>query len=185
MLVDQARAELLLVGWSATPELERRAVPDARPNVVLEQRPAPDELVPDRGPITLMVPSGSLTVGRLTRTSDGGTAAATVDGKLETVAWPAGGPPSWVEVSLAGPSAVAVVNLVAVTLDDQLVTVEVWAWDVSGRFFPLHLFTTGVNDGATLSAQLDPPAQEIVKLRIVTTETTSSLGWREIEVLAP
>jgi PASTA domain len=183
--VDQARAELLLAGWSAAPELERRAVPNASPNVVLDQRPGPDELAPDKGPVTLVVPAASLTGGRLTRMSDGGTAADAVDGKLETAVWPATGPPSWVEVRLASPSTVGVVNLVAATTEDLLVTVELWAWDTRGRFFPLHLFTTGVTDGATLSAQLDAPAQEVVSLRIVTTETTGSLGWREIEALAP
>jgi hypothetical protein len=58
-------------------------VPDTGPNVVLNQRPGRDELAPDRGPVTLIVPLGSLTVGRLTSMSDGGTAAETVDGKLE------------------------------------------------------------------------------------------------------
>ena len=83
------------------------------------------------------------------------------------------------------PSTVGVVNLVAATTEDLLVTIELWAWDARGRFIPLHLFTTGVTDGATLSAQLDPPAQEVVKLRIVATETTSPIGWREIEALEP
>jgi hypothetical protein len=183
--IDQARAELLLAGWSAAPELERRAVPGTSPNVVLNQRPGRDELAPDRGPVTLIVPSGSLTVGRLTSTSSGRTAAEAVDGKLETIAWPSAGPPSWVEVSLVSPSTIGVVNLVAATTEDLLVTIELWAWDARGHFFPLHLFTTGVTDGATLSARLDAPAHEVVKLRIVTTETTSSIGWREIEALAP
>jgi PASTA domain len=183
--IDQARAELLLAGWSVAPELERRAVPGISPNVVLNQRPGRDEPAPDRGPVTLIVPSGSLTVGRLTSTSSGKTAAEAVDGKLETMAWPSAGPPSWVEVSLASPSTIGVVNLVAATSEDLLATVELWAWDARGRFFPLHLFTTGVTDGATLSAQLDTPAQEVVQLRIVTTETTSPIGWREIEALAP
>jgi hypothetical protein len=182
--VDQARTELLLAGWSAAPELERRAVPGANANVVLDQRPGPDELAPDKGPVTLVVPSASLTVGRLTSTSDGGTAAETVDGKLETGTWTAPELPSWVEVTLAGPSTVGVVNLVAATVQETLATVELWAWDARGHFFPLHLFTTGVTDGATLSARLDSPALEVVKLRIVTTETTSPIGWREIEALA-
>jgi PASTA domain len=182
--VDQARAELLLEGWRAAPELERRAMPGANPTLVLDQRPGPDELAPDKGPVTLIVPSASLTVGRLTRTSEGGAAAETVDGKLETVAWPTGGPPSWVEVSLAGPATVGAVNLVAATVQDTPATVEIWAWDASGRFFPLHLFAGVVTDGATLSAQLDSPAPEVVKLRIATTEATSSIGWREIEALA-
>jgi hypothetical protein len=46
------------------------------------------------------------------------------------------------------------------------------------------LFNTVVTDGATLSAQLEAPAREVVKLRIVTTETASPIGWREIEALA-
>jgi hypothetical protein len=183
--VDQARAELLLAGWKAAPELERRAVPGASPNVVLEQRPAPDELAPDKGSVTLLVSATSLTVGRLTSTSDGGAAAETVDGKLETAGWPAAGPPSWIEVRLASPSTVGVVNLVAATVDETSATVELWAWDARGRFFPLQLFNTIVTDGATLSAHLAAPAQEVVSLRIATTETTSSIGWREIEALAP
>lgn len=76
-----------------------------------------------------------------------------------------------------------VVNLVAATTRDTPVTVELWAWDSSGRFAPLHLFNALVADGATLSARLDAPAREIVKLRIATTATTSSIGWREIEAL--
>lgn len=181
--VDQARAELLLAGWSAAPELERRTVPGASPTVVLDQRPGPDKLVPDRGPVTLIVSLVSLTVGRLTSTSDGRTVAETVDGNLETGAWTAAELPSWVEVSLAGSSTVGVVNLVAATVHETPATVELWAWDASGRFFPLHIFNTAVADGATLSARLDVPAQEVVKLRIVTTETAGSIGWREIEAL--
>ena len=77
------------------------------------------------------------------------------------------------------------VNLVAATVQETPATVELWAWDARGRFFALHLFTMGVTDGATLSAQLDVPAHEVVKLRIVTTETTSLIAWREIEALAP
>jgi hypothetical protein len=181
--VEQARAELLLAGWSAAPELERRTVPGASPNVVLDQRPGPDELAADKGAITLIVPSASLTVGGLTSSNDGRTAAETVDGKLETVTWPTAGPPSWVEVRLAGASTVGVVNLVAATVHDTPAIVELWAWDASGRFFPLHIFNTVVTDGAMLSAQLDAPAREIVKLRIATTTTTSSIGWREIDAL--
>jgi hypothetical protein len=181
--VDQARAELLLAGWSAAPELERRTVPNVVPNIVLDQRPGPDELAPDKGPVTLIVPSASLTVGRQTMTNYGGTAADAVDGRSETVAWLTADPPSWIEVNLAGPTTVGVVNLVAATADETPVTVEVWAWDASGKFAPLHLFNAVVADGATLSAKLDAPAREVVKLRIVTTATTSSLGWREIEAL--
>jgi hypothetical protein len=182
--VDPGRAELLLAGWTAAPELELRAVPGASPDVVLEQRPAPDELAPDKGPVTLIVLSNSLTIGRLTRTNDGRTVAESVDGKLETGAWTAAELPSWVEASLAGPSTVGVVNLVASTTEATPATVELWAWDASGRFFPLHLFSTVVTDGATLSARLDTPPQEVVKLRIVTTEAARSIGWREIEALA-
>ena len=181
--VDQARAELLLAGWSAAPELERRTVPNVGRNVVLDQRPGPDELAPDKGPVTLIVPSASLTVGRQTATNYGGAAADAVDGRSETVAWPTADPPSWVEVSLAGPSTVGVVNLVAATTRDTPVTVELWAWDSSGHFAPLYLLNALATDGATLSANLDEPAQEVVKLRIVTTATTSSIGWREIEAL--
>jgi len=183
--VDQARAELLLADWKAAPELERRALPGAPPNVVLEQRPAPDELAPDKGPITLIVPSASLTVGRPTMTSDGRSVAEAVDGTLETGAWATAGQPGWVEVSLAGPATIGVVNLVAATVQETPAAVELWAWDVNGRFFPLHLFTTVVTDGATLSAQLDTVAHEVVKLRIVTTKADSAIGWREIEALAP
>jgi hypothetical protein len=182
--VDLARTELLLAGWSAAPELERRTVPNASPNLVLDQRPGPADLAPDKGPITLIIPSASLTVGRLTSTNGGRAAAEAVDGKSETVAWPPTGPPSWVEISLAGPSTVGVVNLVAATARDTPVTVELWAWDSSGHFEPLYLFNAFVTDGATLSARLDTPAQDVVKLRIATTATTSQIGWREIEALA-
>lgn len=63
--VDQARVELLLAGWSAAPEIERRTASNASPNVVVDQRPGPEDLAPDKGPVTLIVPSASLTVGRL------------------------------------------------------------------------------------------------------------------------
>src|SRR5262249_37054976 len=69
--LDQARADLLLAGWSAAPEPEVRTVAGALPNVVLEQRPGPDDLAPSKGTVTLVIPSASLTVGRPTLTSYG------------------------------------------------------------------------------------------------------------------
>jgi PASTA domain-containing protein len=183
--VDQARADLLQAGWSAAAEVETRGVAAGSPNLVLDQRPRADELVSDRAPVTLIVPLVSLTVGRPTSTSAGPAAAEAVDGKRETVAWPTGDAPCWVEVNLAGPSRVGAVNLVAATARDTPATIEVWAWDAGGRFLPLYLFTTNVTDGATLHGQLPAPAENVVKLRIATTATESPIGWREIEAIAP
>ena len=63
--------------------------------------------------------------------------------------------------------------------------VELWGWDSTNRFFPIHAFTQETADGATLSVQLPNPIPNVVRLRVATTSAPSPIGWREITVIQP
>lgn len=180
--VDQARVELIIRGWKPNPDVETR-LGNAAPNVVIDQRPGPGDAVPEKGAVTLVVAVPNLALGKLTRTSTGAAAPEAVDGQASTVAWPAGSGPSWLEIELGVPTTVAALSLVPAVERPGPAVIEVWGWDVSGRFYPLQLLPQDVADGKAISARLPQPAINVIRLRIATTSSASPLGWREISVL--
>ena len=180
--IDQARVDLIIRGWKPNPDVETRVAAGA-PNVVIDQRPRATEAVPEKGPVTLIVAAPNLVLGRAVRTSVGGAAPEAVDGQTGTVAWPAGPAPGWLEIELGSPSTVAAVSLLPAVQRTIPAVVEVWAWDVSGRFYPLQAVAQDFADNQPVTARLSQPAVNVVRLRIATTSAGGPLGWREISVL--
>jgi hypothetical protein len=130
-----------------------------------------------------VVAAPNLALGKRVQTSTGGQVPEATDGQTETVARPSGSPSHWIEVDLGSPVTVQTVSLLVALERPGVATIEIWAWDAKGRFFPLHLFNGELEDGATLQARLAEPAQNIVRLRVATTAAPGPLGWRELSVL--
>ena len=179
--LDQARVDLLVAGWPVAPEVETRPA-GGPPNVVVAQKPAPDEAVDARTPVTLIVSQRDLAYNKPTRTSAGQTAAEAVDGQEATAVRLADRPPRWLEIDFGAPVTVASVALQPLVAQPGSLVVELWAWDAGGKFFPLQLITEEVADGQTLQVRLPQPAEGIVRLRVATTVAPAGFGWREIAV---
>jgi beta-lactam-binding protein with PASTA domain len=181
--LEAAGQELSQAGWQVAPEVELRPWTGSPPGVVLEQQPGPEEFVPQPGLVRLVVAAPNLALGKRVQTSTGGQILEATDGQPETVARPPGSPSQWIEVDLGSPVTVQTVSLLVALERPGPATIEVWAWDAKGRFFPLHLFNEELEDGATLQARLAEPVLNVVRLRVATTAAPGPLGWREISVL--
>jgi hypothetical protein len=180
--LDQARVDLVIAGWKPAAEVEVR--PGAGPpNVVVAQQPGPNETVDSRGAIQLVIAQPDLAFNKRTLTSAGQPAPEAVDGNEGTVASVGGNPPRWLEIDFGGPVTVSAVNLKPSLQQPSPVVVELWAWDASGRFFPLRLIATEARPDTTLEAKLDRPVEGVVRLRAATTVGPPDLGWRTITVL--
>lgn len=183
--LEQARIALIVAGWSAVPQVETRPTGGSGPNLVVDQRPKPDEAVEQKGPVTLVVGITNLAHGKTVRTSLGGLAPEAVDGQPATVAWVPGVVAGWIEIDLGGPSTVGAISLQLAQEQPGPATIELWAWDVNNRFFPIHAFTQDTADNLTLTARLAQPAANLTRLRVATTTAPSPIGWREITILQP
>ena len=180
--LDEARAALIRAGWMVAPEVETRPGNESPPGVVIDQRPRADEPAPQKDSVTLVLAERNLAFGKGVQKSTGGSAPEATDGQAETVAWLPGNLPQWIEVNVGAPATITEVSLLAAIEKPGPATVELWAWDANGRFFPVHLFNQDVSDNATLTARLAQPATNVVRLRVVTTAAPAPLGWREIGV---
>ena len=181
--LDQARVLLVRSGWFAAPDVESRPTSQLPPGDVVEQHPGPQEAAPQKGPVKLVVAIPNLSQGKAVLTSAGGRAPAAVDGDEESVAWVPGGPPTWIEVNFGGPVTIAEIRLLLAQEVPGPSVIELWGWDVNGRFVPLYLFNQETSDHALLTARLPQPVANIVRLRAATTSSPSPIGWREIAVL--
>jgi hypothetical protein len=181
--LDEARVALIVGGWGVNPQVDTRVTNGSPPNVVIEQQPDPSEAVAQKGTVKLVLAAPNLAYGMSVVKGGGGTAPEAVDGQPGTVAWITG-MPNWVEVSFNGPTHVAQVNLLLAQEKEGRSTVELWGWDASGKFFPLHLFNEETADNAVLSVKLPNPASNLVRLRVATTAAPSPIGWREITVVS-
>jgi hypothetical protein len=180
--LDEARAALIRAGWIVAPEVETRPGNGSAPGVVMEQRPRADEVAPQKGSVSLVIAERNLAFGRGVQKSTGGSAPEATDGQEGSVAWLPGNLPQWIEVNFGAPATITEVSLLAAIEKPGSATVELWAWDANGRFFPVQLFNQEVSDNAALTARLAQPASNVVRLRVVTTAATAPLGWREIGV---
>jgi hypothetical protein len=180
--LDQARAALVRQGWTAAPEVEARLTNEAAPDVVIEQRPAAEEVTAQKGSVKLIVAKPNVAYDRTVQTSLRGRAPEAVDGRPDTVAWVPSHPPSWVEIELDRPVNVTSVSLQAAVEEPGPATIELWAWSIDNRFFPLHLFNQEVSDTAVLAVTLNEASPSIARLRVVTTSARGPIGWREISV---
>ena len=183
--VDQARVQLIIDGWKPNPDLETRIANGSSPNVVIDQRPRPDEAAREKGAVTLIVAAPNLAHAKGALTSANVAAPEAVDGQpaTYTLAW--NGAPSWFEIELGGAVSIGTVSLLPAVKQPGSAVVELWAWDATGRFFPIHLFNQPVADNVPLPARLSPPIANVVRLRVATTSSVGQLGWREVTVLGP
>jgi PASTA domain len=179
--VDQARTLIVRQGWNVAPIVDTRVANEAPPDTVIDQDPAPEEVIAQKGAVRLTVAMRNLAFGKRVLTSAGASAPEAVDGDTQTVAVP-GTAPNWVEVDFGGAVAIAEVHLLAAQDIPGPSVVEVWGWDTRNRFSALHMFRQETSDNATLSAQFGQPTS-IVRLRVATVSAPGTLGWREIRVL--
>jgi hypothetical protein len=112
-------------------------------------------------------------------------ASQAVDGDPNTI-WNAGSwPPQWIEVDLGDPKAVDEIDLVVSQFPDSQTTHRVYGKaSASDPYTLLHEF-----DGYTVDAQVLqyvlPADQQLRYIKIETTNSSSWVAWREIEVYGP
>jgi hypothetical protein len=181
--LDQARLHLVRQGWTLTPNIETRLTNGSPPDVVMEQRPGPEEVTPQKTAVTLVVAAPNLAYARPGQTSAGGKAGEAVDGQMESVARLAGKLPNWIEIDFGQAVSVAAVQLHAALGTSGPLTVELWAWDSANQFAPLHLFNESVSAEPVLEVRLPKAASGVTRLRVAATAAPGPLGWREIVVL--
>jgi F5/8 type C domain len=112
-------------------------------------------------------------------------AANAVDGDGETF-WNAGGfPPQWIEIELGQPYNIKGVRLITSQSPAGPTTHEVYGKGpgTNGAWQLLQRFQGNTADGEVLDETWPQPVTGIEGIRVITTQTPSWVGWREIEII--
>jgi eukaryotic-like serine/threonine-protein kinase len=181
--VDEARAILVRTGWTVA-GVETKGDSSAPSGTVVSSRPGPDQPAADKSEgITLLVSAGNLAVRRPLVLGTGTPGPAEmVDGDPDTVGKLGASAPTWVEIELAQPSAMASVELVTAQERPSVTIHEVWVWTADNQFRGMHTFVGPTEDNQTLSIRFDQPVRNVRAVRIATTQADGAVGWREIRV---
>jgi hypothetical protein len=112
-------------------------------------------------------------------------ASNAVDGDPATF-WSAGAfPPQWIEIDLGRPCNIKGLRLITTQSPAGPTTHEVYGkgTDSNTAWRLLSRYQGNTADGETLGGALPKPATGIERIRVVTLESPSWVGWREIEVI--
>jgi hypothetical protein len=111
-----------------------------------------------------------------------GPVANAVDGDPET-AWNSGdGPRQWVRFEFDSPRRVSSIRLIASQYPNGNTVHRIWGGLTEEAVQLLHEFIGSTADGQVLEYQWPAPVENIKIFYIVTTESTSWVAWREIEL---
>jgi hypothetical protein len=181
--VDEARAILIRTGWTVA-GVETKGDSSAPSGTVVGARPGPDQPAADKSEgITLLVSAGNLAVRRPLVLGTGTPGPAEmVDGDPSSVGKLGASAPTWVEIELAQPSAMASIELVTAQERPGVTIHEVWVWTADNQFRGMHTFVGPTEDNQTLSIRFDQPVRNVRAVRIATTQADGAVGWREIRV---
>lgn len=181
--MSEANARLVLVrsGWKVG-RVQTRAAPGVAQGTVLDQRPAPGEMVPTRGEVTLVVAGDASAGGAAVVASSGGDPWEAVDDDERTSWQPTAPVPQWIELQLGTPITLGGMELVTAQPRQEPTSHEVWVTTSAGDFFPVHTFRDVTADGHRLRARLDQPVAGVVRVRVVTVLSSGGVGWREIRL---
>lgn len=180
--LSDARALVVRAGWRPGP-IESQLAKDTAPGIVIGQRPAPGELVSDKGEVTFIVSGGNYAEGAQVKGSAGKTPELAVDGNVQTF-WNAGGPaPNEIEIDLRNPITMTTLELVTAQTQSGPTIHEIWVTNQAGDFFAVHTFRGTTKDGDTLQVRFDQPVPQVVRVKIHTAVSAGNVSWREIRIL--
>lgn len=109
-------------------------------------------------------------------------ASNALDGNVETV-WNSGtGPEQWIQIDLGKPSTVSAIRLTVSQYPAGETVHQVWAGADPSNLTFIHQFKGFTNDLDVLEFIPSTPLADIQFVKIVTTQTSSWVAWREIEV---
>jgi hypothetical protein len=112
----------------------------------------------------------------------GASVANAVDGDPET-AWNSGdGPRQWVRFEFDSPRQVSSIRLIVAQYPGGNTVHRIWGGLTEESVQLLHEFVGSTSDGQVLEYSWSTPAENIKVLYVVTTESTSWVAWREIEL---
>lgn len=112
-------------------------------------------------------------------------AANAIDGRAQTL-WISGAlPPQWIEIRLPRVADLAEIRLTTHQPPQLLATThDVYVRQFGGPLVLAHQFKGFTNDDDVLSWKPSAPLADVIAVRVETTETTSWVAWKEIELLA-
>jgi hypothetical protein len=93
--------------------------------------------------------------------------------------------PQWIQVDLGKPSTVGLIRL-AITQSPAGSTLhQIWVGSTPDQLHLVHSFEGQTVDGQVLEFKPEIPVENVRYVRVVTRQSPSWVGWKEIEVLAP
>jgi hypothetical protein len=108
-----------------------------------------------------------------------------VDGNLDNW-WGAGDfAPQWVQIDLGKPMAIGLIRLVITQSPAGKTIHQVWVGATMDQLYLLHSFDGHMIDNQVLEFKPETPLENVRYIRVITRQSPSWVGWKEIEVLAP
>ena len=132
-------------------------------------------------------PGANLAYGKPVTTSGSYQAQppGSVDGNMDTY-WGAGDfAPQWIEIDLETPMTIGKIRLVTSQSPEGNTRHQIWVGSSIDSLELLYTFEGFTNDLQLLEFIPEAPLTNVQYIRVVTRESPSWVGWREIEVLAP
>jgi hypothetical protein len=106
-----------------------------------------------------------------------------LDGDLDTI-WGAGADPvQWIQMDLGQPATVSTVRLTISQYPSGETIHQLWGGKDAGSLVLLHEFKGVTADPNVLEFKPPAPLAQIRYIRVVTTQSPSWVGWREIEIV--
>ena len=106
-----------------------------------------------------------------------------MDGDFESI-WNAGaGPEQWIQIDMGSPLALRAIRLVVSQYPEGETVHQIWVGADAASMFQVHEFAGFTKDSDVLEFITDGPMDNIRFIKIVTTQSTSWVAWREIEVI--
>ncbi len=146
-------------------------------------------MAPINQPDACVVPeleAANVALGRPVRFSKqlgGEPAAAVVDAQSSN--WSAGDyPPQWIEIELAGPTAVQRVGMTVSQWPPGSTRHQVWATTAGGAELLVADFVGFTTVDMALTYDLPVPLEDVTAVRVLTLESPSWVGWGEVEVIS-
>jgi len=108
-----------------------------------------------------------------------------IDGDLESI-WNAGaGPEQWIQIEMGSPLALRKIRLIVSQYPEGETVHQIWVGADPNNMALVHEFAGFTRDSDVLEFIADGSLDNIRFIRIVTTQSSSWVAWREIEILAP
>jgi hypothetical protein len=98
--------------------------------------------------------------------------------------WGAGAsPPQWIQIDLGKPATIGLIRLVVTQSPSGDTLHQVWTGPAAGQLKLIHTFKGYTYDNQVLEFKPDAPLQNVRVIKVVTSQSPSWVGWKEIEVL--